>query len=864
MNPLFGFLPALVMACLPAACLALDTGDLPADYLPPAGWTDVTWQDPGGWTTIDVTKQGLSPSTTGDASAKLATIVNGASGNSILYFPPGTYTFSKTITISRSNIRLMGAGPDQTIFSLTSGSTGVAFTGSLNATEYALSTGAARGDQAIETGSASSIRAGDILWLYSKTQRTYFWREGAPELQSKLCYGQIVKATAIAGNRVAIDMKLGVDLLLGLQPHLKVIRPIQNVGIEGIKIDRKQTASGSGNQVFFSYALNGFMKNCESAWSWGPHVEIRFSRDVVITDNYIHHGYDNTGGMNYGINSQDCSTRIRATNNRIEYCRHHLSMKEGANHCVYSYNLARKKTSHTNFLVLHGNYCHNNLMEGNYLENRAVIDGWHNREERNNWFFRNYAGSAIGDDATHYLSPHPACVANETGDRIISNVGTRSKNGTSFVGEFIAANIVKGSPQWGGLTSASRIPPSLYLAAKPSHVSKWPLYGPPTNMSGGTSPANTAPAVSAGPDLSVILPGAASLEGTVSDDGLPSGTVTVAWSKVSGPGTATFASATSIDTTVSFTVAGVYVLRLTASDGSLSASDEMQVVVEAEGDVPGDPIIAEAETATVVGGLVGSSHLGFTGTGYVDYDASAGSYIEWVAAVPAGTYLLDVRYACKDAAGRPLRISVDGVAVTDLAMADTGAWTSYRYSPAVEVVLGPASRIRATALTLGPNIDHLRLTPAVASEPPPPPTEPPADPGTALAVVVVDASADDGNVAANTIDGDPATRWSASGDGQWVRYDLGTTCEVEAVALAVYRGDERKAIIDLQVSADGTTWTTVWSGRSSGTTTALEAIAIPPSATRFVRILGHGNTANLWNSFTEVEIHGVPLPGGAG
>ena len=93
------------------------------------------------------------------------------------------------------------------------------------------------------------------------------------------------------------------------------------------------------------------------------------------------------------------------------------------------------------------------------------------------------------------------------------------------------------------------------------------------------APVNQAPSVSAGPDRSIVLGGAASLDGTVSDDGLPSSAVTTNWTKVSGPGTVTFGNASAVDTTASFSATGTYVLRLSASDGQLSASDEMTVTV---------------------------------------------------------------------------------------------------------------------------------------------------------------------------------------------------------------------------------------------------------------------------------------------
>lgn len=99
-----------------------------------------------------------------------------------------------------------------------------------------------------------------------------------------------------------------------------------------------------------------------------------------------------------------------------------------------------------------------------------------------------------------------------------------------------------------------------------------------TSGSGGTT--NRAPVVNAGPDLAVTLPNAASLQGAVSDDGLPTGSaVTSRWSVVSGPGAVTFADPASPATTASFSVAGSYVLSLQASDGALSGSDTATVVV---------------------------------------------------------------------------------------------------------------------------------------------------------------------------------------------------------------------------------------------------------------------------------------------
>jgi hypothetical protein len=112
------------------------------------------------------------------------------------------------------------------------------------------------------------------------------------------------------------------------------------------------------------------------------------------------------------------------------------------------------------------------------------------------------------------------------------------------------------------------------------------------------------------------------------------------------------------------------------------------------------------------------------------------------------------------------------------------------------------------------------------------------------------------NVPANTRDANLSTRWAASGDGQWLRYDLGTPRQVSQVAIAWYQGDRRQSAFTLEVSTNGTQWTTVYSDNSSGTTLELEPYSVTPMTAQYVRIVGHGNTANLWNSVTEVEIWG--------
>jgi len=114
-------------------------------------------------------------------------------------------------------------------------------------------------------------------------------------------------------------------------------------------------------------------------------------------------------------------------------------------------------------------------------------------------------------------------------------------------------------------------------------------------------PGNTAPVVSAGADQTITLPAAASLVGTATDDGQPNppGALTTTWSAVSGPGTVTFGNPAALATGATFSVAGTYFLRLTASDGSLSANDDVVVIVNPAPPVNQPPVVNAGPDQTI-------------------------------------------------------------------------------------------------------------------------------------------------------------------------------------------------------------------------------------------------------------------------
>jgi hypothetical protein len=101
-----------------------------------------------------------------------------------------------------------------------------------------------------------------------------------------------------------------------------------------------------------------------------------------------------------------------------------------------------------------------------------------------------------------------------------------------------------------------------------------------TESSTPSSTTNQAPTVAAGSNQVITLPSNVNLNGTASDDGQPSGsTITTTWSMVQGPGTVTFANASNLNTTATFSTAGTYTLRLTASDSVASSNSDIVITV---------------------------------------------------------------------------------------------------------------------------------------------------------------------------------------------------------------------------------------------------------------------------------------------
>ncbi|MES2981163.1 MAG: Calx-beta domain-containing protein [Verrucomicrobiota bacterium] len=197
----------------------------------------------------------------------------------------------------------------------------------------------------------------------------------------------------------------------------------------------------------------------------------------------------------------------------------------------------------------------------------------------------------------------------------------------------------------------------------------------------------------------------ATLNGTVTDPNPQ--TLTTAWSVVSGPGAVTFANASSIDTTATFTLAGTYVLRLSANDGFDTTLDQVTITVNgttypvtynansaATGTVPTNQTKVQDTPLTLA---INSGNLARPGYIYAGWNTAAdGSGIDYGVGAPYAANAALPLYAKWNIIAFPITQSSGTTVVAESAGTDTFT-VALNTQPTTDVVISVTSNNTAEA-----------------------------------------------------------------------------------------------------------------------------------------------------------------------
>jgi len=456
------------MASPEEATGGFDYGDIKPDYLPPSPWPVISYQDPGGWTTIDVTEHGLKPypgrrpppDADVDAAAAIRKILAETQGRRRLYFPAGNYMIKSPLIVQEGDIWIDGDGRNTRFFlDFPEGQeyNSFYFKG-VKEDSVALVGVPKRGDASVELADEMDLKVGDLVRVYHEVADN----RGYPIFRGQICW-----VTAVDGRTVTLDLKIGADLAGDCK--LVRIQPLRNLRFTNFRMIRMRRGPMGDHSLRVEYAANAEIRNIDSAYATTFNILVVNSRDVMVSECTLHDYWTSQGHNGYGVTIEH-STGVNVVNNRAFNLRHHFELAWGTSYSVIAYNVAEPRYDYTDVGSHHGDLGYCNLFEGNQCQD-ASLDYGESSWNAYNFFYRNQASRQVGSfRPKRSVRPYLVIIGNET-----PRIGTeRTRN------PYVGANIVNGEMQWGDVPEGSRLPASLFLREKPAYLGDrpWPLFGP--------------------------------------------------------------------------------------------------------------------------------------------------------------------------------------------------------------------------------------------------------------------------------------------------------------------------------------------------------------------------------------------------
>ncbi len=430
---------------------------------------------------INVTSYGaLGNGTHIDDTAILSAIAALTANGGIVYLPAGTYLIKRSIALPKK-VTLRGDGSGTTLLKFNLGGSGhcITATGTESGSTYNLSGSSPIGRAYIDapghnfvTGNWIRIHQSDSNFINDSWSSNYV--------------GQICKIDSINGNRIYLNRPLRVYLSATQTPKCIKIIPADSVGIEDLRITRRDATSGQTFNINLTCVTDSWIYGVQSDSCNFAHVTLDKCSNVLIYGCYFSTAFAyGSGGQAYGIATQFATGQCLVENNIFRRLRHSMLLQACANGNVFGYNYSLDQFQSgffptlTSEIVLHGNYNYMNLFEGNICTN-IIVDNSHGKNGIYNTFLRNRAsGTSVGIYMSSSTSDSQNYVGNEIGNFTMAGTGNfqynNNKNGTYYAS---------------GTTSLSDT--SYYLDAIPTwwNISgNWPSIGGANTLNSGSNPA---------------------------------------------------------------------------------------------------------------------------------------------------------------------------------------------------------------------------------------------------------------------------------------------------------------------------------------------------------------------------------------
>ena len=100
--------------------------------------------------------------------------------------------------------------------------------------------------------------------------------------------GQITQIESVESGAITIKDEAAKNYSIANNMWLKEFRPVKNIGIENLKIERDNTGEGDGKTINFDRVINSWIRGVETYNCTGYHIKISHSSHILIDGCFIH------------------------------------------------------------------------------------------------------------------------------------------------------------------------------------------------------------------------------------------------------------------------------------------------------------------------------------------------------------------------------------------------------------------------------------------------------------------------------------------------------------------------------------------------------------------------------------------------
>jgi Pectate lyase superfamily protein len=318
----------------------------------------------------------------GATQSAIQSALNSCPANQVVKLAAGTYNLSGGLTIP-SNVVLRGDGPKQTILNASGSNAGFIRFGAgstpRTASSVAITGGATAKSASITLASASGVTVGSYLMITQLNDPAYVsittnngsctWCDGGIGWNGTRVQGQIVEVTSVSGTTIGIYPSLFVGYA-----RTPLATPVtmgaKNAGAEDLQVYMNN--SGFTANFRMEGAAYSWIKNVESNYADGDHVQALWSFRNEIRDSYFHDGFTHAPGQTESsIFIANKSTGLLVENNVLRRLHIGVMLNWGAAGNVIAYNYFDNNFDTAGYnslfpsISLHGAHPMFNLVEGN-------------------------------------------------------------------------------------------------------------------------------------------------------------------------------------------------------------------------------------------------------------------------------------------------------------------------------------------------------------------------------------------------------------------------------------------------------------------------------------------------------------------